>query len=121
MFKEIKLLCDVWTGVPTRKDLLAPDSAFFSGFVPRLEPAPSRGQGARLLAPAPFLPSLGVWNQGDAADQPLAMLELPGYSQETPELSVVPVITDTAYPSSDRTGADTGNPDGPTPLPISTQ
>ena len=43
MFKEIKLLCDVWTGVPTRKSLLPPDSAFGSGSVPRQEPAPSRG------------------------------------------------------------------------------
>ena len=38
MFKEIKLLCDVWTGVPTRKDLLTPDSAFGSGSIPHQEP-----------------------------------------------------------------------------------
>ena len=43
MFKEIKLFCDEWTGVPTRKGLLAPDSTFGSGSVPCQEPAPSRG------------------------------------------------------------------------------
>ena len=80
MFKEIKLFCDVWTGVKTRKDLHPPAG---SGSVPPL----SRG-----LEPGKTLPSC------------------PGYAQATPVFSVVSV-TKTAYLSSDRTGAETGNPE----------
>ena len=58
----------------------------------------------RLLVPAPFLPCLGVLETGKT------LPSCPGYAQATQEFSVVSV-TETAYLSLDRTGAETGNPE----------